>query len=223
LVYVIERLLALPDTITNAGQRERWGRMLGELPEIPVGEKNGKRVILPAERFDRLKNSENPELYCIFPYRLFGAGKPELQLAQDTFDARLHPAHSCWSQDDIQLVLLGRAEQAKEWLVKRASHECHSDSRFPGFWNAFHDWVPDVDHGGVLQMALQLMILQADGDEITLLPAWPDRWDADFKLHAPSRRIVEGSVRGGKMVRLDVSGPEGKPNVKIAQNRKELG
>jgi alpha-L-fucosidase 2 len=223
LKYVIERMLTLPERLTSETQRERWRRMLGELPEIPIGEKNGKRVILPAEKFDRLKNSENPELYCIFPYRLFGVGKPDLQLAEDTFDARLRASHTCWSQDDIQLALLGRAEQAKEWLVKRASDECHSDSRFPAFWNAFHDWVPDVDHGGVLQMALQLMILQAEGDEIRLLPAWPKGWDVDFKLHGPQKAVISGSVRNGELTHTVVLASGSKQKVVVAQNRNELG
>jgi alpha-L-fucosidase 2 len=220
LRYVIDRLLALPENLFHEGDRSRWRRMLGELPPIPVGEKNAKQVILPAERFDRHKNSENPELYCIFPYRLFGVGKHDLQLAENTFDARLYSLHTCWSQDDIQLALLGRSEQARQWLIGRAAHECHSESRFPGFWNAFHDWVPDVDHGGVLQMALQLMIMQAEGGEIRLLPAWPKGWDVDFKLHAPGQAVVEGSVRGGKLTRLEASSPKGPPKVTVAQSAK---
>jgi hypothetical protein len=222
LMYIIQRLLALPKELTTDAERARWERMLGELPPIPVGQKDGKRVILPAEKFDRLKNSENPELYCVFPYRLFGAGKPDLELANNTFDARLHKEHTCWSQDDIQLALLGRGEEAKQWVVKRASHDCHSSSRFPGFWNQFHDWVPDVDHGGVLQMALQLMILQVEGDRANLLPAWPKGWDVDFKLHAPHRTVIEGSARDGEITRLDVKQPKGEPKLRIAQNGNEL-
>jgi hypothetical protein len=215
LQYVIERMLALPENLTSDADRSRWRRMLGELPPIPIGEKNGKRVILPAERFDRLKNSENPELYCIFPYRLFGVGKPDLQLAQDTFDARKYSLHECWSQDDIQLALLGRSEQAKQWLIGRAAHECHSESRFPGFWNAFHDWKPDVDHGGVLQMGLQLMLMQCDGQQITLLPAWPKEWNAAFKLHAPGKTIVQGTVQDGKVRDVIVSPLDARNRIRI--------
>jgi hypothetical protein len=182
--------------------------MLDELPPIPTGQKDGRRVILPGERFDRKKNSENPELYCVFPYRLFGLGKPDLQLARDTFAARLHQSHDCWSQDDIQMALLGLTDQAKQWISRRASPASHSDSRFPAFWNAFHDWVPDMDHGGVLQLALQLMLMQCEGRQILLLPAWPPQWDADFKLHAPYQTIVEGRVRDGKIVDLRVSPAE---------------
>jgi len=222
LRYTLARLLALPDEFIPTSLRDRSARMLRELPPLPLGEKNGKRVLLPAQQFDCLKNTENPELYCLFPYRLFGVGKPDLDLAQNTFDARLHSSHDCWSQDDIQLALLGRSNHVKDWLVKRASPTSHSDSRFPAFWNAFHDWIPDVDHGGVLQLALQLMIMQADDGTITLFPAWPPEWNVDFKLHAPGRTIIEGSVRDGEFVHLQVSPPGSRARLKVAQNRKPL-
>jgi hypothetical protein len=182
----------------------RWKRMLDELPAIPVGERSGKRVILPAEQFDKKKNTENPELYCVFPYRLYGLEKPDLELARDTFATRLHPAHACWSQDDVQMALLGLSAQAKQHVINRAAPESHSDSRFPGFWNAFHDWIPDMDHGGVLQLALQSMLMQCSGRDILLLPAWPDDWDADFKLHAPGETTVEAKVRAGRIAELKV-------------------
>jgi hypothetical protein len=51
---------------------------------------------------------------------------------------------------------------------------------------------------------LQIMLLQAEDRDIRLLPAWPAGWDADFKLHAPDNTVVEGRVRGGKLVELNV-------------------
>jgi hypothetical protein len=53
--------------------------------------------------------------------------------------------------------------------------------------------------------ALQSMLLQHDGVRLFLLPAWPRDWDADFKLHAPRSTVVEGSVRDGRVVRLEVT------------------
>jgi hypothetical protein len=52
---------------------------------------------------------------------------------------------------------------------------------------------------------LQLMLLQCEDKTIRLLPAWPVGWDADFKLRAPYNTIIKGQVRGGKIVKLDVS------------------
>jgi hypothetical protein len=203
LMYLLPKLIDLP--MASDSQRKRWSRMLSELPPIPVGEKEGRQAILPAERFDRKKNVENPELYGIFPYRLFGVGKADPELAHNAFNARLHVSHDCWSQDDIQMALLGLTEQAKDFVTKRASPASHSDSRFPGFRNSFHDWLPDMDHGGVLQLALQFMLMQCEGDQIRLLPAWPGEWDVDFKLHAPRRTIVSGSLCSGRLVAIDIT------------------
>src|SRR5439155_7523174 len=114
-------------------------------------------------------------------------------------------SHDCWSQDDVQAALLGLTGQAKDFVSRRAAPASASDSRFPAFWNAFHDWVPDMDHGGVLQLALQSMLMQCEGDQILLLPAWPSDWDVDFKLHAPMRTIVEGKVRNGEIQDLRVT------------------
>jgi alpha-L-fucosidase 2 len=54
-------------------------------------------------------------------------------------------------------------------------------------------------------MALQTMLLQADGNKILLLPAWPKSWDVEFKLHAPKNTTVEGVYKGGKMEKLVVT------------------
>jgi hypothetical protein len=214
LQYVLPKLLELPDSMTTDAMRTRWRRMLGELPDIPVGEKQGQPVICPAERFDKKKNTENPELYAVFPFRVFGVGKPNLELARNTFAARLHQSHDCWSQDDVQMAYLGLVEQAKDYLTKRASPASHSDSRFPAFWNAFHDWIPDMDHGGVLQLALQAMLMQTEGSEILLLPSWPKEWDCDFKLHAPQQTIVEGTVRQGRLTDLHLTPAHRRADVK---------
>jgi alpha-L-fucosidase 2 len=215
LRYTLPKLLELPENLTTEVQRGRWTRMLGELPPLPIGEKDGATVLLPAEKFDKKKNTENPELYAVFPFRIFGVGKPDLDLARRTFAARLHQSHDCWSQDDIQMAMLGLAEQAKDFVSRRASPASHSDSRFPAFWNAFHDWIPDMDHGGVLQMALQSMLMQCEGSEIRLLPAWPREWDSEFKLHAPQQTIVEGKVRGGKIVDLTVTPKERRRDIVV--------
>ena len=218
LRYVLPKLLELPDELLPASLRQRCTRMLGELPSIPLGQTDGQTLVLPAERFDRKKNSENPELYCVFPYRLFGVGKPDIEIARATFDARLHHSHDCWSQDDLQMALLGMTERAKQYVSARASAASHSDSRFPAFWNAFHDWVPDVDHGGVLQLALQFMLMQCEGRQIRLIPAWPREWDVDFRLHAPYQTIVEGAVRDGVITELCLTPQSRRADVIVGPN-----
>ena len=50
--------------------------------------------------------------------------------------------------------------------------------------------------------------MQVDGDSIYLLPAWPEGWNADFKLHAPRQTTVQASVRDGRITALTVDPPE---------------
>ncbi len=64
-------------------------------------------------------------------------------------------------------------------------------------------------------LTLQSMVLQTDGDKIYLLPAWPKDWNLSFKLHAPSRTVVEGVYRNGVMEQLTVSPPQRRENVVI--------
>jgi hypothetical protein len=215
LHYTLIQLLDLPGHLATEAQRTRWSRMLESLPPIPIGEKDERNVILPAERFDKLKNTENPELYAIFPFRLYGVAKADLQLARDTFAARRHASHECWSQDDIHAACLGLAEAAKENIVRRAAPAV--GSRFPAFWDAHHDWVPDMDHGGVLQIALQNMLMQCEGRQILLLPAWPREWDAQFRLHAPYGTALEGTVRNGWIDDLRVTPESRRGDVVIWQ------
>jgi len=56
----------------------------GKLPPDGFGDADGRPTILPAEKYGATRNSENPELYVAYPYRLYGVGKPDLQLARLT-------------------------------------------------------------------------------------------------------------------------------------------
>jgi len=57
-------------------------------------------------------------------------------------------------------------------------------------------------------IGIQEMLMQTHDGKILLLPAFPEEWDVDFKLHAPQEAVVEGSVRGGKIVKLEVTPEE---------------
>jgi hypothetical protein len=73
-----------------------------------------------------------------------------------------------------------------------------------------------MDNGGAGMMTLQLMLLQCDGPQIRLIPAWPHDWTADFKLHAPDQTTVEAHVENGKVTRLVVTPASRSKDVIIA-------
>ncbi|NQT94415.1 MAG: hypothetical protein HQ559_16790 [Lentisphaerae bacterium] len=204
LRWVLGKLLDLPEGMVGTQRRTFWVDLLKKVPPLPMAEADGKKHLLAAEEaFGERANFENPELYAVFPFRLYGVGKPGLDIGRRTFDRREQQGNSGWFQDDTQAAFLGLAETAAAYIVDRAKNK-HAESRFPAFWGPNFDWVPDQDHGGNLLMGLQAMILQADDGKIRLLPAWPKNWDLDFKLHAPHGTTVEGRVRNGKLVDMSV-------------------
>lgn len=204
LQWNLDRLLAFSDEEIGATRRTRWNELRKAVPALPTMIREKKRVLAPAlEPLPPRTNSENPELYSIFPFRLYGVGKPDLQLALDTFNTRLTRVHDCWRQDDTQAALLGQAAVARDFVGDRAKSKT-TGSRFPAFWGPNNDWIPDIDHGGNLLMAMQTMLVQADGGRIHVLPAWPKDWDVAFKLCAPQNTTVEGTVRAGKLITIKV-------------------
>jgi len=204
LRFLLPRLLALPETVTTKEQRSRWTRILGELPPIPVAEVNGKRLLRPAETFSAHSNSENTELYAVFPYRLFGIGRPDLEMARAAFGARANHHNRGWCQDSIQAACLGLGDEAGSMVVGRAA-QINRGYRFPAMWGPNSDWIPDQDHGNNILTTLQYMLLQSDGDKIYPLPAWPKTWNVTFRLHAPRCTTVECSYKRGKIETLLVT------------------
>lgn len=214
LRFLLPRLLALPESTTTAAQRERWTRMLGELPPIPEADVGGKRLLRPAETFSQSANVENPELYAVFPYRVYGVGRPGLDMARATYAARGHRQNRGWCQDSIQAACLGLGDEAGQLVAGRAA-QVNTAHRFPAMWGPNYDWVPDQDHGNNILTTLQCMLLQSDGDTLYVLPAWPKSWNVNFKLHAPKRTTVEGEFRDGKLQALEVSPGVRKADVKM--------
>jgi alpha-L-fucosidase 2 len=212
ILTVTERLQTLAVSMAGEGERSLWQRLHDKMPKLPMREADGKRMLAPAEKFATKQNIENPELYAVFPYRRAAIGKPGIELAVEALTHRGDKGNFGWRQEDIFMAYLGLVEDARNYLVGRAKNK-HEGSRFPAFWGPNYDWIPDQDHGSVLLKALQSMLMQTDGKKIYLLPAWPKDWDVDFKLHAPYQTVLEGRVRNGKIVNLEVRPPSRKKDI----------
>lgn len=208
---VLTRLIALPQKLTTEEQRAAWQKTLSDMPAIPIKTEDGKTFLQPARTFDNLSNSENPELYAVFPYRIYGLLAPtDRNVGLETWNRRKVKRTGGWSQDAIQAAYLGLTRDAQQYVELNAKFpNCAADAskryaRFQGFWGKNFDWVPDQDHGGVTNTAIQRMLMQCEGVKILLLPAWPKNWDCDFKLCAPGNTTVEGQVRNGQVKSLKV-------------------
>jgi hypothetical protein len=214
-IYAItRRLLMLTDKQLNDKNRKFCEQLLKKLPPLPTREIEGEMAFAPAEKFEDKHNCENPELYCVFPFRLASFEKNNAKLAKLALKHRWDKGAFGWRQDGLFMTYLGLADQARQNLI----HRCKSfnkDSRFPAFWGPNFDWTPDQDHGGVMMKILQSMILQADpySKKVYLAPALPADWNCSFKLHAPEQTIIEGVIKGGKITSLKVTPEKRKKDI----------
>jgi hypothetical protein len=217
LKNITTRLCALPERFTTAEQRALFAKMKAACPDVPTEEivDHGKktRKLAPAEKYTKERtNCENPELYPVWPFRLFALGKPRIDEAIAAYAHRGNHLDVGWGYDGNCAALLGLTDEAARILKVKAANS-HPNYRWPATWGPNFDWLPDQDHGSNLLETTQLMLLQSDGDVIRLLPAWPKKWDVHFKLHAPHRTTVECVYRGGKIERLKVEPPSRRKDV----------
>ena len=203
---VLTRLLALPTTYGSPEQRQQWTAMLSRIPAISLREVEGHKLLAPAKLWERVNNTESPQLYPVFPWGIYGIGKPNLATAVNTYrydpDVQKFRSHVGWKQHNIFAARLGLTEEAAELTVKKLQD---SGRRFPAFWGPGYDWTPDHNWGGSGMIGLQEMLLQTDGRRIFLLPAWPRDWDVYFKLHAPYQTTIEAEVKDGKAQIISVT------------------
>lgn len=207
-------IAALKTVLENYGKKDEMLKTIPPIPlryiEIkdslnPAASPELKQTISPAASWERINNVETPQLYPVFPWRIYGVGKENLELARNTYfydpEAIRFRSHVGWKQDNIWAACLGLTEEAKRLALSKLSNGPH---RFPAFWGPGYDWAPDHNWGGSGMIGLQEMLLQTNGEQILLFPAWPKEWDIHFKLHAPGKTTVEATLKDGKVTDLKV-------------------
>ena len=183
--------------------------LTSRLPDITI--KDG--MIAPALHYERVQNVESTQLYPVFPWRMYGIGRPDLEVARNTYLndslAVKFRSHIGWKQDAIWAACLGLTDEASRLIQQKLADGPH---RFPAFWGPGYDWTPDHNWGGSGMIALQEMLMQEVGDTLYLFPAWPKEWDVRFKLHASRGTVVEAELKDGKVTVVKVT-PQKRPIV----------
>lgn len=179
--------------------------LLLKIPNISFQSFGGHITIAPAKTWERVNNVESPQLYTVFPWGIYGVGKPGLDTAKNTWNYDTNVikfrSHIGWKQDNIWAARLGLTAEA--WQLTSLKLK-NSERRFPAFWGPGFDWVPDHNWGGSGMIGLQEMLLQTDDKRILLFPAWPKDRNVHFKLYAPYNTTIEAEWKDGKMASLVV-------------------
>ncbi len=216
LQVITQKLLMLPDNYVDKEKREKLEAFITRIPDISFREMNNKTTIAPAKMWEHIKNTEAPQMYPVFPWKIYGLEKPGLDTARNTFlyDTSLiqFRDYKSWKQSNIFAARLGLADSAWKYTELKLKD---SGRRFPAFWGPGFDWVPDHNWGGSGMIGLQEMLLQEVDGKIILFPAWPKEKDVHFKLHAPGNVVVEAKMEDGKATVVRVFPESAKENVQI--------
>jgi hypothetical protein len=237
LRFVLTKILSfeIPDE-----QRRHWTKLLATIPDLPTRTIRGMQLLATGENYAPGRElCESPELYSVYPFLQAWLGQPQrLAMARQSFHVRTISLDGSvdeqavetggWQAAPVQAAYLGLAREAArlasinfndqfiDWhdnLDPRAPWPNRPRPRFPAFWECKMDGTPDNDHGANSVNVLQSMLLQSDGDKIYLLPAWPEDWDVEFKLHASRNTTVECIYGDGRVQSLKVNPPSRRADV----------
>lgn len=197
----IAALHAMKNSLDNIGAD------ISIIPDIPLHIIDGDTCIAPAESWERIQNSETPQLYPVFPWRIYGLERPSLNIARNTYfkDPRALEMRSTkgWKQDNIWAACLGLTDEAMRLNTEKLGNGPY---RFPAFWDPGFDWAPDHNRGGAGMIGLQEMLLQEAPDHNPILfPAWPRERNCRFRLYISGQRCVDGEIKDGKIT-YDIDG-----------------
>jgi len=210
LKIITEKLLNLSEKELSKEELDYLKGFQTRIPPLNFRTFDGFKTLAPAKSWERINNSEVPQLYPVYPWGIYGIGKPDLETALNTWkydtDAIKFRNHIGWKQDNIFAARLGLTKEAAKYnLLKMAN----SERRFPAFWGPGYDWVPDHNWGGSGMIGMQEMLLQEADGKLYLFPAWPKEWNVHFKLHAKQNTTIEAELIDGELKGLKVF-PEGR-------------
>jgi hypothetical protein len=216
LTKLVNGLLALPPELITPENRSFWVKFKQELPPLPIS----KGRLNTAEDLFQGSETNNQNLWPIFPLRLYGYGLPDLPVAVDSFHDRRGKLsandRNAWRHDAPHAAYLGLADEARALLVLGVTNYRY---RYEGFVSGEPDGLHCIEPLAIGKTALQAMILHPGaGNTLNLLNAWPAGWNAQFKLQAPQRTTVQGNIATRQVTDLVVTPASRAADVKVRTN-----
>jgi len=109
--------------------------LMTRLPDITV--RDG--MIQPALLWERVQNTEPTQLYPVFPWRMYGVGRPDIDIARNTYTndslAVKFRSHVGWKQDVIWAACLGLTDEAARLLKLKIGDGPYRFPAWPKQWD----------------------------------------------------------------------------------------
>ena len=193
---VVDGLLALPTSLTTTSDRTYWADVKTKIPPIKISSSGRFQT---SEDVELGNETNNQNLYPVFPMRSHGYGKADLLTAVNSYTNRRgknpRDAYRAWRHDGIHAAYLGLTDDAKAQINDSLGRNAEGEWRFTGFAANVIDGDPNVEPAAIGKITFQSMLLHpGEGDQLNLFNAWPAEWDVKFKLHAPKSTVVEGEL-----------------------------
>ena len=204
-IAVTERLLALPEELGSSSDREFWQRLRAKLPPIPLRDVKGRKALAPADFLREQEQYREPGALPGVPVPALRVQPAECRLGVGRAGASLG-SRSQRLAPGRHLHGLPRADGRRAQRLSSAAPAATTvASGSPPSGGRTTTGRRIRTMAACLMKAFQSMLLQTDGKQIFLLPAWPKDWDVEFKLHAPQQTVIEGIYRDGKLASLRVT------------------
>ncbi|MBD1555696.1 hypothetical protein HC752_01940 [Vibrio sp. S9_S30] len=195
---------SLPITNKNHGSDNAYWRQSD--PNISKTDSNAILAWTENKLNSGLSNFQNPEMEAVWPYNLFGVGKPDLALAQRSYNYQYFPNRYEWNFDATWAARLGLKDKVADSLLYSLKHHIYGGAQLTnGFSSGGHpDFGPDNGHGqiemlGNMSHGIQESIVQYYDGVLRLGVGLPNTWTLQGAAKIAGQHIVAADFQSGEL------------------------
>jgi alpha-L-fucosidase 2 len=176
--------------------RQRWQGILDSLVPYKTETYNGGlRYLAYDPPAVQQNNGENITCELAWPYDISGVGRPDFQIAVNSWNSRPNPYSNVWSPDAIQAARLGMGDNAFSGMKRMLAAYQNYANGFTNNTNGVFEYI------GVHPIAVNESLLHGYCDTIRVFPAPPGdaTFNGKFTLAAKGGFLVSSEKESGEI------------------------
>jgi alpha-L-fucosidase 2 len=192
----------------DASLRTQWQTVLDNLVPYKTETVNGNQRYLAYDPPTVSQNNgENITCELAWPYDISGLGRPDLQIAINSWNSRPNPYSNVWSPDAIQAARLGMGDNAFTGIKRMLASYQNYPNGFTNNSNGVFEFI------GVHPIAMNESLLHGYSDTIHVFPATPGdaSFNGKFTLAAKGGFLVSSEKEAGDIKYVGVLSRTGGP------------